>query len=305
MHSKLGSVIHKQAFPRMRSVVNAALAVVALCWCSAAPAESPPSVRWIVFDFPPFFIEHGPAKGQGIYDRFLNDLKTELPGFDHRLEPGSPNRGEALMKRGEPVCAISRIRTTEREAYSLFADHPYLYILPVELVAGENAQGTLSDYVEDGRLSLTRVLQADAVRIGVIENRRFGQPLDSLIEGALDRHAPSIVSWPADSPSFDALKLITSGRFDAAFVYPSELSTIAGSQRQTRFATYLLREMPSLVPASVSCTHSAVGRAVIAAVDKLPRNRKSVRNLQAAYEALLPSDARDTYRRLLARELQK
>jgi polar amino acid transport system substrate-binding protein len=284
----------------LRVALSASFAI--FHWATPAIAQAPKEVVWNIFDFPPYYITQGPDKGKGIYDQFLHDLTRELPGFSHRIEPSTPNRTEALIKQGESVCTVSRTQTPEREAYSIFARPPYLYILPVRIVIVESARPRVAALREDGRVSLKRLLETHTVRFGVVENRKFGHPVDSLIDHYSQEKDGPVVKWTTESLSADALKLMALGRFDGTLAYPSEFAKLQALQPQVKFVSFPLAETHHLLPAKVSCANTATGRALIAAADKLPLKRNSVRQLQLAYEALLPAEDRAPYRQLVALE---
>ncbi|MDT9001084.1 TIGR02285 family protein [Paucibacter sp. APW11] len=267
---------------------------------SAAAAEPAVLIRWQVFEYPPYYIASGPDKGKGLYDRFLRELIADLPGFSHRVETSNPTRTEALMKRGEPLCAISRLQTSERDSYSLFAQQAHLYGLPVQLIVTERAGDAATTWIHDGRLSLDGLLQARSLRIGVVANRRFGDAIDKLLDRAAQTPSPAVVRWATSSLSADTPRLMAVDRFDATLAYPSEYAQ--WQQTRTRFKRYPIAEAAHLIAARISCANTPAGRALIAAIDQLPPQRASLTQLQADYEALLPAEDLDNYRQLVAIE---
>lgn len=283
------------------------MAWLALLSCAGGGASAQTSVpiRWEVFEYPPYFILSGPDKGKGLYDVFVRELAAELPGFTHYVEPSSPSRAEALMKRGDPVCTVSRLRTPEREAYSVFSRQVHLYALPVQLVVLERSAPAVQAALQDGRVSLARLLQARTVRVGSVENRRYGSAIDDLLTAASREPDAPVIKWTTDALFADAPKLMSLGRFDATLAYPSEFAALQALQPQLRFQHFPLAEASGLVAGRVSCTHSAVGRAVVEAIDQLPMPRDSVARLQLAYEALLPVEDREAYRQMVRAERAK
>ena len=147
-----------------------------------------------------------------------------------------------------------------------------------------------------------KFLKNRTVRLGLIENRRFGSSIDVLIEHARRESRSPIVNWTTESLSSDSFKLMALGRFDASLAYPSELSKLRGLQPETRFVSFTLTELRNLQPAKVSCANTVIGHAVIDAINHLPPARRSVNRLQAAYEELLTAEDRRSYRQLVSLE---
>jgi len=280
----------------------ALVALSALCFgATTAGAQTSNTVVWNVFDFPPFYITQGPQKNNGLYDEFLRNVAKELPKFDHQIEETSPNRTEELFKRGASVCTVSRLQTADREAYSVFAKQPHLYIVPVQLVVTEQVSKSVAQLRNAaGRVSLAKVLDRRGVRIGVEDNRRYGGTIDALVEASSQEPKSPIFKWKTASLSEDAFKLMAFKRFDATLAYPSEFAQMRLLYPQVKFRSFALEEAPNLIPTKISCANSEVGRAVIQAIDALPMRRPSTIQIQSTYEKLLPSETRESYRNLVA-----
>ncbi len=292
--------------PWLGARVGLLVAAIFVCAATVARSEEPAArqheVRWQVFDFPPYFITQGPQQGRGIYDEFLRALALDLPQFNHLTELTHPHRAEAQFKRGgETWCAVSRIQTAERDAYSVFTRRAFLQILPVQLAVSQVNVPKLAPHLQQGQVSLAGLLSSQSLKLGVVEDRRFGSPIDELIDQARQRPASPITTWPGTSLSADSLRLMASGRFDASLVYATELAGQPAQAAQHEVQLFPIAEAPTLVPARASCSATPLGRAVILAIDQLPKTARSLGAVQQRYMADLPAQAQSRYRALLAR----
>ena len=261
-------------------------------------AADKPVVRWLTIDFPPHHIVTGKDAGQGIRDKFLRKLHTELPEFDHRIEYSSNSRTEALMKAGEPVCTVAKLKTPEREAFSVFSRDPFLRQLPARLV-GIRTTELLKKHLIDDQVALGPLLLSGEASFGLIRARRYGDAIDRLLVTAPKN---VITYYDADAALSTSLNLINRQRVDFTLGYSAELEyQRRNGTLNIEFSYVPIKEANQLVAVQVSCAKTALGQAVIDAVDQQPKNRASVREVVADYEALLPAREKQRYSAMRAR----
>jgi len=267
---------------------------------SAAPgiAADKPRVRWLVLDFPPYHIVQGADEGSGVFDKFQTRLQEELPAFTHLAERSSISRIDALMKDGAPVCAVSRIKTPEREVFGVFSKKPYLLLLPVRLVSAlEDDQG--NRLPTSDQVSLVALLRSENFHLGLVESRRYGVPVDDILAKA---PAERLVHFKTDSLLLTSLTMMDRGRFNATLGYSAEIEYLRQAEKLTGQVRYLpLVETSQLFPVYVACARTALGQKVIDAVDRLPDNRPILKEIIADYERYLPADELRRYRAMRAR----
>jgi uncharacterized protein (TIGR02285 family) len=284
--------------------MNALQALRTLTVCLAAGLSLPawadgPAVRWVVLDFPPYHVVSGPQQGQGLRDKYLRALQAGLPQFSHSTEFASLARMAGLMQAGEPVCTISQLKTTEREAYAVFSRWPYAHQLPIRLVALPQTIAR-TPLLKQESVSLKRVLETTALTVGLVEKRSFGQVLDDVLASA---QSNQVVRFSSDSvQAAQQVKLMEHGRFDLTLGYAVEIEWLRHSEPQLKPVSYIpLTESEALVPTYVSCARSEVGEAVIAAINSKPKGGAAQQALRRDYEALLPATERQRYRKQLER----
>ena len=270
------------------------------CW-NAALAADRPQVRWLVIDFPPFHIVSGPDRGKGLRDRYLDTLRARLTNFDSKVEVSDTTRQVALMQAGQPVCAISMLRTPEREQYMLFSDQPYGVQLPVRLVMASQSVATLGPVGDDQGIDLMRVLSGGMIRLGVLPKRRFGASIDRVIADAAARYPNAVQVFNANGSLDGLLDLIAKGRIEATLGYGIEVEQIRQhNPKLGDFAFLPVTQAPDLVPTYVACSRSPLGARVIADVNAQGFNDAATRQLRLDYEALLPASERKQFERALA-----
>lgn len=266
---------------------------------AAASAADKPLVRWLTMDFPPYHIQDGTDAGTGTHDRFLRRLQEELPEFTHVVEPSSSSRMEALMKSGAPACSVSKIKTPERQAFSLFSQKPYFSVLPLRLVTLLPGDALLSGANQEA-VSLDDLLQRRVVSLGLLDTRRHGLEIDRIVSRAPEGQ---VFRFKADPLLSRSLTMIERGRFNATLGYSVEINYLQRTGKiRGEFRYFPLKESDPLIHTYVSCSQSAIGRRVIDAVNRLPENRASIRELAADYEAWLPDDERRRFAALRAQQ---
>jgi uncharacterized protein (TIGR02285 family) len=101
---------------RLRQAVLVAMAVATPM--AGATAEDN-TVTWLLPDYPPVTISHGPRQGTGYADIFLSYLTERTPEYVHRRESSSMSRVFGLMQQGQPVCHPSLLKTPWRGPWEM------------------------------------------------------------------------------------------------------------------------------------------------------------------------------------------
>jgi len=248
----------------LRSLVRAALALGLLAaLCGTARAEKP-LVVWARTDFPPFFILEGPLKDQGVYDASLPRLFALLDGFEHAVRPMSIARSLEMMAAQENHCNMALTRTAERERSVVFSQ-PVTRIFRNELIVRRDDLPRFRPWLQNGMLDLDGLLAARGVSLAIIRGRRYGEAIDPV----LARHAAA-ADQETVSQSGQALRMLLSGRVDAAIAFPQEaayaIRTGGPNLRPDALASLPIRGVEAM-PGYVGCSDTPLGRRVIAAVN--------------------------------------
>jgi uncharacterized protein (TIGR02285 family) len=79
-------------------------------------------INWILYPaFPPARIVSGPRAGQGIIDRQLSWLMSQLADFDHGVEEANNARAFREISDRDGQCTVDVLQTPERREIALFS----------------------------------------------------------------------------------------------------------------------------------------------------------------------------------------
>jgi len=285
---------------RRTAVTLLRLAIVVMTM--RAVAEPVPSVHWLVVDFPPYEIHGGPDTGNGLMDRYLLSLTQRLPQFQHTIDVVGFQRRDALMKTTQPSCTVSRFSTPDRARYAVFAEHPFMYLLPPRLVATQKVAEPLRSALDHDALPLTQIMNTGQYALGIYPARHFGDAIDHQLDEIRASNPAAIKDYRETGASsiIDLLNIMAQGAFDMTLAY-----TVEGEYlRHTQPALPVLEYFPiagatNLLPLHISCNKTEVGLAVMQAVDKLGVHDAAALQAQHDFEGLLPQDEKRRYEALL------
>lgn len=222
-------------------------------------------------------------------------LEKALPGFQHHYIVSTPNRLRHEMARGVPRCSTILLQSPELEQVGYFI--PYIPALPIQLVVRTSMQNKLP--IEDGQVSLAKILQNPEWRGAIAEGRGYPIELQSLLDQGLTEGHITAINSPASGTNF--LSMISHGRLDYSLEYSLVVNYYAAKTKLPEPLTTLsIVENNQMSPAGIYCTKSPWGKETAAKLDQairqivgepkqiLPMYRKTVTpQLYDHYEPLL------------------
>ncbi|WP_445679123.1 TIGR02285 family protein [Radicibacter daui] len=233
---------------------------------AAGRAEERPAVDWYVFDFPPIYILSGPDTGKGTADARLRQFMAGLDEFQNRKVVASPSRLMADMAVKDGVCSITMLRTPEREAALIYAQH-FWRLETSRVMLRPDRQDLYARFMTaDGRIDLAAMLN-DAELTGVFVAKRS-------YTGAIDRYVRE-QSGRQDrllqvNSSESAFRMLELGRADYTFGYGYELRYFNDTQREAlKLASVAAVGDPLYVDGGIACSKGPVSTRVISAIDAL------------------------------------
>lgn len=302
-HSPRGYAPH----PR-HAVTWAQRAVCTLLWLPAtllapqARAEAAQAVHWLVIDFPPYEIHTGPDSDRGVMDRYLQSVLERLPQFQHRIDVVGFQRRDALMKTAQPACTVSRFSTPERARYAVFAQRPYLFLLPPRLVATRKVGEALRSAMEHDTLPLAQLLNRREHTLGIYPARRFGEAIDQQLEAIRAERLAMIQDYRETGATslLDLLNIMSRGRFELTLAYTVEAEYLRRTHPDLPALDYFpIAGATTLLPLHVSCNKTPEGLAIIQAVDQFSLPDAAAVQAQRDLEALLTPEEKRRYDALL------
>jgi uncharacterized protein (TIGR02285 family) len=274
------------------------LALAAAC----AWAQPSTPVHWLVVDFPPYEIHSGPDNGSGLMDHYLQSLIQRLPQFQHNVDVVGFQRRDALMKTTLPSCTVSRFSTPERALYAVFAQRPFLFLLPPRLVTTKKLAEPLSSMLDHDAAPLTRLLTNGQYVLGIYPARHFGDAIDHQIEEIRADYPMAIRDYreTGSTSIVDLLNIMAHGGFDMTLAYTVEGEYLRRANPTLPGLEYFpIAGATSLLPLSISCNKTPLGLNVVKAVEQLGAHDPAAAQAQRELEALLPPEEKRRYEALL------
>lgn len=252
---------------------------------AASEGERQP-IDWVLWPIPSavIVVDGEPVDGTAV--RGLQLLMDELPQFKANFRLGNRLRQQRDMQQGRQFCSMPLLPREDSDQYGLFI--PYMVSTPVQAVVRRSDLPKLP--LQDGNLSLTRLLAETSMQIGASAHRTYPPQIRELIDQA---HAMQRAQRIAGSPSGEnLLRMVSHGRIDLTFEFSSVTQAFT---RHTMLPEPLyslpVAEHRELVITGIYCTRSAWGERVIAELEQ------GVRRISANPLALL-----DIYRQWVPQE---
>lgn len=285
------------------------LCAVLLCGQSLPVFAEPPAeaeVFWLVSDFKPFMILHGPQTGEGYLDRSQLLLQHLLPGYQHRAVQGNASRREQIMQVGlhgkRQVCSATLFLTPKREGFAVFS-RPYLRVLPSGIITLKRLVPRFAAYRNAaGDLQLARIIAERTLRMGVTRSRAYGGKVDTLLEPLAAVESSANLVWRAGEDNSEGLYgMLQRGRIDFTLGFAVEELYLHKRKPDQEATVFLpVAENTELLSARFSCARTPWGASTVAQVDALLADPALRARFQQFYEDWLGPESLQLYRRKLA-----
>jgi uncharacterized protein (TIGR02285 family) len=249
-------------------LLGAAVLTAGLAAPAAAPAAEGDAITWLLPDYPPVTIAHGPRQGTGYADVFLSYFAEHTPEYVHRRESSSMSRVFGLMQQGQPVCHPSLLKTPEREAFVDFSG-PVEFVLPHHVVVRSDRVARLVPYrLADGSVDVARLMEDPSLVTTYQEKRGYPPVVSAALKaGAGKKH---IIETSADDEG--PFRQLAAGWIDYMTAYPDEVNWFAERLNLPGTATFEYLPIAGTadhVIGHVGCTKGAWGRKIVERVDQI------------------------------------
>lgn len=290
---------------RLRLLLSAVLLCGQVLPLNAEPAAEP-DVFWLVSDFKPFMILHGPQTGEGYLDRSQLLLQQLLPAYQHRSVQGNASRREQIMQAGlhgkRQVCSATLFQTPKREGFAVFS-RPYLRVLPSGIITLQRLVPRFAPYRDEtGDLQLTRIIADRTLRMGVTRSRVYGGAIDKQLEPLAATESAGNVVWRAGEDNSEGLYgMLQRGRIDFTLGFAVEALYLHKRQAAQQPTVFLpVAENTGLLEVRFSCARTPWGERTVAQVDALLADPGLRTRFQTFYEDWLGPESLQLYRAKLA-----
>jgi uncharacterized protein (TIGR02285 family) len=252
----------------LNRLLRTAVVTVGLTAPMAGAMAEDNTVTWLLPDYPPVTISHGPRQGTGYADIFLSYFTERTPEYAHHRESSNMSRVFGLMQQGQPVCHPSLLKTPEREAFVDFSG-PVEFVLPHHIVVRNDRVARLAPYRDTaGAVDVTRLMKDPGLVTTYQEKRGYPPAVSAALKaGAGQKH---IIETSADDEG--PFRQLAAGWVDYIVAYPDEVNWFAERLNLTdtvRFEYLPIVGSAEYVIGHVGCTKGAWGRKIVERVDQI------------------------------------
>ncbi len=260
-------------------------------WSPASQARD--TLIWVLRDLPPMTIFEGPQKGLGVIDQALPVLMASLPEYDHQFVHVNRARAMQMLRELPFVCDPALLFTPQRAQWLAFSITTFR-IFSNGLAVRRQDRPDLLPFIHDGQIDLGALLVSPLHNVGVVAERSYGEPIDSLL-----KQAPlgALMAHYGNSAIGNLLQMQRHGRLKALIGYQTEIRFQAQQQGidPDELEFYPIQGMPRYQSVNVGCSNTAQGRQ---AVERINRALLELRphTLLELYAQWLEPSRREQYR---------
>lgn len=215
--------------------------------------------------------------GEGVVYELQRLIEQALPEFEHSYVISNPKRLIHEMQSGTQRCSTILPWNAELVRAGYFV--PYIPTLPLQLIVRADTAEDIP--IENGRVSLEKLVQSPRLRGGIVDGRGYPTELQPYIDqGLANQHITAINS---QSSGANLLSMISYGRLDYNLEYPAVVKSHSG----TASLPHPLRGIPiieniQMSPAGLYCPRNFWGKSMASRLDN------AVRQIVTDPEQLLP-----------------
>ncbi|QBG34837.1 hypothetical protein [Litorilituus sediminis] len=194
----------------------------------------------------------------------LKQLKSK--GYDIEYIPTSIKRINALLKSQQNVCVDNKIKTPQRQQYSIFSDVQHIYLgLKLYRLAKTSPMSQKALNAQDEIISLPALFaQYPDEILGIADGASYGVILDKQIaqlasNNVFARSAGFRVKSTAD--------MLVKQRVDYVIYYPADIDMLIG--KRISLESYKVANTPDYIKGHISCAKTPLGYAVIEDINSI------------------------------------
>jgi len=268
---------------------NAFAFAILIFLSSNIPAQTP-TIHWAKYGIPPFFIDLGIDKNNGIIDRLFQVLQERLPQYQHVNYQSNIIRIARDLQQTKLICS-GLLKTAQRakimhysSAAIIVPRHSLQFLVINEAHLTTKLAGALPD-----QLSIKALLSAyPDSKIGIIEKRSYGKRLNQLIQ----QYPNSFVLLDSGFGTKELFTLMRRKRVDFIIEYPIASYYTQRAHRDFHFKNITILETlnDQNVYGHIVCSKNKLGEAVITSINHIINTQKNNLAYQNIVKKWLPKD---------------
>ncbi len=237
-------------------------------------------ITWLESSFPPFTIHNGKYKNQGVVDKIILILQSELKEYNHEKVIGNPERISNELNKGNHVCSVAFIKTNERQKYMYFSSSPTVFgISHVITVLKKNRK----KFRYNKELSLKKIIKNRKFCLGIAKGRSYGSAIDYMIKKNM-KHGNIYVRHGSDIYE-GLMKMLNYGRVDYIIGFPAEMFFIARKLGlEDRMINIPLAESGNIMYGYLVVPKTPWGKKLILRVNEILREKRPKKEYREALE---------------------
>ena len=221
---------------------------------------------WLLRDLPPLTVLNGSMQGQGAIDQLMPHLMASMPNYQHTVVRVNRARAIQMLKSSSLACDPALVWNPSR-AHSIIYSNPVLTLHSNGLIIRHHDQSLIEPYIHDGAVSLTALLKAQTLKLGVIAQRSYGEWIDT----QLSLSPVNQLSIHYGNDAFASLlHMQHAGRIQALLGYWPETWAMARQQglSPATLSFYPIEGAPTYQTIYAGCTNTPEGQQAILSINK-------------------------------------
>ncbi|MES2869425.1 MAG: TIGR02285 family protein [Pseudomonadota bacterium] len=225
---------------------------------------------WLLRDLPPLTVFDGPLKGQGMIDQLMPVLMTSMPHYQHVILRVNRARAIQMLESPSLTCDPSLVWNPTRASRIAYST-PLIGLHSNGMVIRRKDQSLIAPFVHDEKVDLPALLGAQALKLGVIAKRSYGEWIDDQLSQS---PASQIVIHYGNDPLDSLLQMQQADRLQALLGYWPEIQAKAGQQGLSpdSLIFYRIQGAPTYQPIHIGCSDTPEGREAIRSINAILAN---------------------------------
>jgi uncharacterized protein (TIGR02285 family) len=239
---------------------------MAMCSATCHAQTAPPTINWLLWDFPPSSIGSNGHFTDGYIYSVAKQLIDAWPEAHHNFVGTTTDNAWASLNRGVEACYVSAILTPERERTYYMTQS--MVIAPHTLIARKEIVGRL-DKNAAGEVLPANLFDRKDLRGLIAQNRSYSVLLDTL----LDKRATNsnITKVRMAQGTSNILLMLANDRGDYTIEYGTSYQYLASTLPEIANSSLVVLPIAGgkPVPVGIACPRTEWGRAIIQKADAL------------------------------------
>ncbi|MBT3368388.1 MAG: TIGR02285 family protein [Nitrospina sp.] len=250
------------------------------------------TITWLKTDFPPVSIPEGKDAGEGIMDKIIDLMISNLPDYHHQSRVANIKRIMTEFEQGQDACAGGFIITEERLKIGHFSKYPSTFLPPVQIVIRREDRKL---FESSGIQSLEDLLMNKSLKLGLSSKMAYGKKIDSLVEKY--KAKGNIFFRHGDDITKGLLLMLLKNRIDYTISYPWMVEYMLKPEQVDKLTFIPAKETQTPIMHYVMCSKTDWGLRVIEKINAILKKERPTKRYRSIFERWLPKSEIERYRR--------